>query len=137
MTAERCELRDEFCRSSDFGLENALAAHVRGRWPTNTLAHIEREWGLTTGEARGVLYAQASRSTLNKILRPRSAGLMARIKAFRLGLVLLGALSGITFDQFLQHEQERLRDERRQAEARDRCLGEVVTYLRAGPDLGG
>lgn len=126
----------EFCRSSDFGIENTLAAHVRNRWPTNTLAHIEREWSLTTGEARGVLYAQASRATINKILRPRGAGLLARIKAFRLGLTLLCHLCGITFDQFLEHEQARLRDERRQSEARDRSFGEVVTYLRSGPDLG-
>lgn len=129
MAGEHCELRNEFSRSSDFGVEQALAAHVRNRWPTNTLAHIEREWGLTTGEARGCLYAQASRATLNKIIRHRQGG-------WRLGIELIARVTGVTFDDFIEQERKRLRNEREQSAIRDRRLFEVVSHRSFRSDLG-
>lgn len=130
MTGAVVKISNENCRKSDidFGLENALAAHVRRRWPTNTLDNIAREWGLTVGEARGVLYAQASRPTLNKIIRHRRGG-------WKLWVELIGAVTGVSFDQFLEQERARLRHERERAEDMDRRYGEVVRNLRAGPSL--
>src|SRR6185369_5350630 len=58
-----------FARSSSRkSTKNAWAAYVRNRWPANTLGAIQAEWDLTEGEARGVLYAQASQPTIDKIL---------------------------------------------------------------------
>lgn len=130
MRAVGLKISNENCRNPDtgFGIENALAAHVRNRWPTNTLDQIAREWGLTTGEARGVLYAQASRRTLNKIIRHRRGG-------WKLWIELLGSVTGVTFDQFIEQERLRIRHEQEAAAARDKRLGEVVRYLRSGPDL--
>lgn len=122
-------MSNEFSRISDFGLENALAAHVRRRWPNNTLDHIAREWGLTTGEARGVLYAQASRPTLNKIIKHRRGG-------WPLWIELVGSVTGTTFDQFLEREHDRLRKERERMEAHGRRIHEVVSFRRSGAPLG-
>jgi hypothetical protein len=129
MSGEALKISDDFCRNPDFGIEQALARHVRNRWPSNTLDHIGREWGLSTGEARGVLYAQASRRTLNKIIRHRRGG-------WKLWIELIGAVTGVSFDQFLETERTRLRHERERAAEEDRRLGEVVRHLRAVPNLG-
>lgn len=137
MASERYGLSEKYSKIPEFGIENALAAWARNRWPANTLAKIEREWGLTNGEARGVLYGYASKSTINKILRPRTGGWVARLRAFRLGVHIVSVVTEVAFDQFLEHEQERLRDEQEQAAARDSLLRNVVSFRPPGSGLGG
>lgn len=61
-------------RENDYGLENALAKLARNRWPEKTVTYVQREWSLTEAEARNVVYATASKSVLNKILRHKRGG---------------------------------------------------------------
>lgn len=135
MRTEPCRVSEKYSKIPEFGIENALASIVRRRWPAQTVLRIEREWDLTNGEARGVLYGYASRATFNKILRPRRGGFVARLKAFALGVEIVAAVTEVAFDQFLEHESARLRDEQKQAATHGQRIGEVVSFLRAGDDL--
>ncbi|MCU9611742.1 hypothetical protein OEK97_27940, partial [Escherichia coli] len=69
----------------EHGFENVLASYVRRR--CMSIKDIQNEWGLTDGEARGVMYAQASRATLRKIIKSKRGG-------WSLGLVLLTGVIG-------------------------------------------
>jgi hypothetical protein len=125
------QISDDFCRSSDFGMENGLAKICRRRWPTNSLDHIAAEWGLTVGEARGVLYAQASRSTLNKIMKHRRGGLS-------LWLEIIAEVTGERLDSYITRQAEEARRERATWEARERHLERLEASLRSGrPDRSG
>jgi hypothetical protein len=116
-------------KSTRFGLENALARHVRRRWPKNTICLVQSEWDLEAGEARGVVYGTASRTTLNKIIRHRRGG-------WRLGLLMLEGVTGQSLGDFIISERERLRHEREQYEERDRHLVAMAADLRLGDRLG-
>ncbi len=54
----------------------AWAQYVRRRWPSNTLCHVQEEWDLSEGEARGVVYEQASQRTIDKIENHKNGGVM-------------------------------------------------------------
>ena len=111
--------------NSDFGVENALARIVRRRWPTNTLCYIMAEWGLTKGQAQGVLYATASRSTINVIIKHKRGGLRL--------LVTLGCLvTGETLEHFLKSEIEALENEASTARARAQSLAIAEKRLFSG-----
>jgi hypothetical protein len=69
----------------DHGFENVLASYVRRR--CMSIKDIQNEWGLTDGEARGVMYAQTSRATLRKIIKSNNGG-------WELGLMLLSGVIG-------------------------------------------
>ena len=119
-------MSDERCRSSDFGLEQALASYVRRRWPSNTLENVSAEWDLTPGEARGVVYEQASRTTLNKVLRHRRG-------RFRLGIELLEAITGEQLESFIETQAAQAARERAEWEARERRLQRMREDLDALP----
>lgn len=123
---------DDFRRNSDFGMEQGLAAIVRRRWPLNPVDQIAREWGLSDGQARGVLYATASRSTLNKILKHKRGGLS-------LWLEIIAEVTGERLETFIEdqakrarHERERWEAEERAAEARLARLSECREFGRRG-----
>lgn len=118
------KIPNDFCRNSDFGIENALAKIARRRWPTNSLDHIASEWGLTTGEARGVLYASASRSTLNKIMKHRRGGL-------GLWLEVVAEVTGERLDTYITRQAEEARRERAAAEDRERHLSSLEARWRS------
>lgn len=129
------EISDKFVskssgRNDDFGTANGLARLVRRRWPANTVGCVQAEWDLTEGEAKGVLYAQASRATIDKIKKhPRSG--------WRVFLEVDAAVIGESLEQFLTREQRRLADERARQEADERRLVEMAGRVGAVFGLGG
>jgi len=112
MTGLAVTVSDNNIRHSSLRLstKNAWAKYVRNRWRTNTLCAIQDEWDLTAGEARGVLYAQASQPTIDKILHHPRGG-------FRLGLTILEIMTQTALDTFLRAERERLSRERAEYDA--------------------
>lgn len=119
-----------FAQSSlSVGTKNAWARYVRRRWRASTLAMIQAEWDLTEGEARGVLYAQASQSTIDKILRHERGG-------FGLGLEILAHVTGETLEQFIERQALEARHEQSQHEARERHLAALSARLSGGRGVG-
>jgi hypothetical protein len=102
-------------RENDFGLENALAARVRRLWPDKTIAHVQHEWDLSESEAAKVVYANASKNTLKKLLHHRRGG-------FGLFIELLADACNTTLDQYIMSQAERAAHERRTWEAEERRL---------------
>ena len=91
----------------ELGLENAIARLVRRRWPEKTIEHVQAEWSLTKGQAQGVVYAHASRSTINEVIRHKRGGLRLLIA---LGCVMTGeTLPALIAAEVATLEQEALR----------------------------
>lgn len=91
-------------RENDFGLENALAGHVRRRWPDKTIQHVQSVWGLTESEASKVVYGHASKNVLNKILHHKRGGMA-------LFLDLIADVCGESVTDFLQSQADRIAHE--------------------------
>lgn len=116
------KVREQSCTpflADDYGLENALAAYVRRRWPENTVKHVMGQFGLTDGLARGVVYATATRRGLNQCVRKGG---------WSLWLILGAMLFGHALETHIERERER---ERKSWEAMDRGLGRLAGSLRA------
>lgn len=108
-------------RDPDFGLQNALARYVRRSWPSKTVAYVEHHFGLTASAAKKVVDAQASRATLNEILRnPRHLAL---------SLELVCDVAGTSMGDFITKSAEDARHERQQWDARQRALETLSTRL--------
>lgn len=101
--------------SKDYGLENALAKHVRNRWPEKTIAYVAHEWDLGEAEAGRVVYGTASKNTLNRILHHKRGG-------FSLFVELLADCCGTTLEDYIRQQAERAAHERRTWEAEERRL---------------
>lgn len=106
--------------------KNAWAAYARRRWRTNALAMIMDEWDLSEGEARGLLYASVSQRTIDKVLDH-----LGPCDGFRLALEVLLIRQGISFEQFIEHEKERLEHEGRRIEEERRSMAEMARRLPA------
>lgn len=117
MRAAVGEISDEFVGKSSFRLstKNAWAKYVRNRWPLATVGMIQAEWALTEGEAKGLVYAQASQTTIDKILEHPNGG-------FALGLEILAMKTATTLENYIAAEARKARHERERAEARERDL---------------
>lgn len=102
-------------REKDFGLENALAAMVRKRWPDKAIQHIAHEWDLSESEAAKVVYANASKNTLKKLLHHKRGG-------FSLFLDLLCDATNTKLEDHITRQAERAANERRTWEAEERRL---------------
>lgn len=113
----------------EFGVKNALARIVRRRWPRLTIDCVRAEWALTEAEARGVVYAQASQRTIDKIIKSRNGG-------WRLVLELTEAVLGLSLGDFIEGERARLATEQRQAEADERALSQMASRLPALLSVG-
>ncbi len=112
-TENRSEIAEEF------GIENALAQIVRRRWRAGTVCMVMAEYDLTEGQARGVVDATASRTTINKLLKHRRGG-------WRLFVPALALVIGHTLEQ---HVEERLRHEQEHYERATRDLRKMVADL--------
>lgn len=105
--------------SRDF--REAIALYARRQWPLNTSVHAAKAWGLDKATARNVLKGHASDATITRILR---AG------GWTMALPVIGAVIGLSAEQFLE-------DERRKHVELARRNGALVTDLRAGLGLRG
>ena len=93
------EIPTEFFTQSakaDHGFEQVLASYVR-RMGMSVKA-IQNEWNLTDGEARGVMYASASRSTLRKIMKSKNGG-------WEIGLMLVSGVVGHSLSEHIERKR--------------------------------
>jgi hypothetical protein len=114
-------------RERDFGLENALAGYVRRRWPDKPIAYAAHEWGLSESEASKVVYGNASKNILNKLLHHKRAG-------FALFVELLCDACSTSLEDHIHTQAERAAHERRQREAEE---GHWATLASRLPGDGG
>lgn len=111
------EVREELFTQSarpDFGFEHVLASYVRRKGMS--IKAIQNEWNLTDGEARGVMYAQASRSTLRKIIKHKRGG-------WTLGILLLQGVIGHSLPDHIERTRA---NERKQFERIDAGLRKMA-----------
>ena len=91
------EIREQdYTRSAkpDFGMEHVLASYVRRkRW---SIKEIMTRFRLTDGQARGVMYAAASRSTLNHVIK---------VGGWRIGLMLIAGVVGHTLSEHIERKR--------------------------------
>jgi len=103
---------------------DALARYCEARWPVGRRKAVEREWGLSPDEARGVIEATASAATIDKVWK---AG------GWAVALPVLSSVIGESVEDFLTTER------RKQLEVAQRT-GALVRHLRAVsgpvPDAG-
>lgn len=79
---------------------DALATYCAVRWPNGRRKAIEREWDLTSEQARSVVEASASSATLDEIwLHPRGGWAVL--------FPVFGALLNETAEEFIQKERRR------------------------------
>jgi len=98
---------------------DALANYCTGRWPVGRRKAVEREWGLSPDEARGVIEATASAATIDKVWK---AG------GWAVALPVLSSVIGCSLESFMQTE-------RRKQLATAQRTGALVRHLRtvSGP----
>lgn len=116
--------REEFCTRSAVKLstQNAWALYVRRRWPANTIKAAMAEWGLSDGEARGLVYGSAGHATLDKILDHKRGG-------FGLALLILEIRMQLSLRDWIETEQERLTHDAERAADEARTLGLMASRL--------
>lgn len=108
---------------------DALANYTQLRWAHGRRKSIEREWGLTSDQARSVMEATASASTIDQIWKHKNGG-------WHVLLPVLGAVVGTSLDDFIRQERERVSNARREQEDRERQLVEMGRDLSAVLGLG-
>ena len=102
--------------------KDGLADYARRRWATHTIKNIEREWCLTTDEAKGLIRGQASLRTIEKILSHKNGG-------WRVALPILGGVIGHGLTDFIASEKDRLDHEAEQRRRRADELREAEGFL--------
>ncbi len=113
--------------SSRLSTKNAWAKYVRNRWPNNALKGCMAEWSLTEGEARGLVYAQVSQTTIDKIMDREDARVVCG--GFALGLEILAIRTSTTLEQYIAEKAEEARREGREWEERERRLASMQARL--------
>jgi hypothetical protein len=94
---------------------DALANSCGARWPVGRRKAVEREWGLSPDEARGVIEATASAATIDKVWK---AG------GWAVALPVLSSVIGCSLESHINQER------RKQLETVQRT-GALVRHLRA------
>lgn len=79
---------------------DALAKYCELRWPVGRRKAVERAWGLTPDEARGVCEATASATTIDKVWKHPDGGWLVV-------LPVLAAVIGHSVDDFLANERRK------------------------------
>jgi hypothetical protein len=117
--------------SARLRMKNAWALYVRRRWPgIGGVKSAMAEWDtLTEWEARTLFDATSSQETQDKVLEHPHGGL-------GLGLTILEIRFQTNLSDFLEQEQQRLRDEERKSEERRAHLGAMARRLPAVLGLG-
>lgn len=112
------------------GLESALAKHVKDRWPDKTVGYVSKEYNLTESEAIKVVYGEASKNTLNKLLHHKRGG-------FPLFLRLLEDVTSTKLETYIEQQAERAEHERRSWEEEERRLARLQARLSGGRGVDG
>lgn len=128
------EISDEsFAVSAPLPTKQAWAKYVRNRWRENAVGYVQAEWNLSDGEARGLVYAQASQRTIDKIRAHKRGGLfvLLTVEAMARGTELDAMLR-----RFIEHERERSAHAFREHAAREARLAQMAAHLVADRGLG-
>ena len=107
--------------------KTAWAKYVRNRWPQNVVCEVQREWGLSDGEARGLVYATVSQRTIDKIRSHGRGGLLILLEVEALAW-------GLNADQLI-HKYIALK-QKEQADARAQIDHEAHRTLALSRRLG-
>ncbi len=117
-------------RENDFGLENALAGWVRRRWPDKTIPHVMAYFDLSESEAAKVVYANASKNTLRKLLHHKRGGT-------GLFIDLVCDATATSLENYIKTQAERAAHERRIWEAEERRNASLLALVSVdGVDVG-
>lgn len=103
---------------------DALKTYCELRWPTSRRKSVEREWGLTPDEARGVCEGTASATTIDKVWK---AGGWAVL------LPVLGAVIGHPVSDFIASERRKHVQAAQRERALLRDLHSVASAHRLAP----
>lgn len=109
--------------------KNAWALYARRRWPANGVKLAMAEWGLTEGEAKGLVAAQVSQPTIDKIIDHKRGG-------FGLGLLILEIRTQTALKAWVQSEQERSANAAERHAKDAAALAEMARHLPAVVGLG-
>lgn len=115
--------RFQHSRPADYGMANAAARKVRRDHPSKPVEAVMSLYGLTEGEARGVVYETASRTTLDKFMKAGGWALVVELAADLLGQPL---------ESYIEQQAREAADEKAKWEARERALVGLEAKLRAG-----
>lgn len=135
MRAATVQISDQFIakRTSDLvPTKQAWADYVRRRWPENCVAHVQREWSLSEGEARGVVFSSISQRVIDQIRAHKRGGLtvVLAVEATAWGTTTRQLISA-----WVEIERGRIADERARGDDDDRRMVEIAKRL--GGDAGG
>ena len=123
MTVSSTNLRTS--SSEKVSTRQAWARYVRNRfYGQKLLFRVMEEWGLTEGEARGVIYAQASQNTIDKIKQPPRGGWLVTLQ-------VEAAVYGETAEQAIEKE---LAHVRQIYDEMDSGFGQIARNLRLVSD---
>ena len=123
------QVREELRRTHEYGTKHALARLVRRRWEHKPIDACMAEWGLTEGEARGLVYGLASQRTIDKIKQHPRGG-------WRIILEADALVTGCSVLDFIQSETARIENDRRRADAELARLGQMARALPAVLGVG-
>jgi hypothetical protein len=115
-------------RDPSYGIRNALAKKVRREYPGKPIDSLRAEYGLSEGEARNVVYGNASLRSIEKIMKAGGLGLAIELWADALSDSLEDYLKREAEEA--AHAETRAASIRRAAEARLR----LVEGRSLGPD---
>lgn len=130
LTLENSEQFFTASASAPLSTKNAWALYARRRWPANTIKHCMAEWDLTDGQARGLVFAQASQSTIDAILDHPRGG-------FGLGLLILEIRMQQSLRGWVKSEQGRLLREAERNAGEAAALAQMAADLPAALAVGG
>jgi hypothetical protein len=95
---------------------DALAKYCELRWPNGRRKAVAKEWDLTPDEARSIVEATASVTTIEKVWKHPRGG-------WEVALPVIGAVIGVHLDQHLEVQ-------RRKSDERSRRLSTLARDLR-------
>ena len=119
MRAAMAEISSKsFTHSSlNLGTKNAWARLVRRRFHgQNLVKACQSEWDLTEGQARGLVYAQATQNTIDAVLKADP------FEGFALSLEIAATVTGIRLEDYIEHKAREAARERTEWEATERRL---------------
>lgn len=122
MRANVVEISSKSIRFSapDLNTKNAWAQLVRRRfYGQNLVKQCMAEWHLTDGQARGLVYAQATQNTIDAILKRDP------IKGFGLSIEIAAIVTGVELEDYIDHKAREAARERTQWEATERDLASL------------